>query len=199
MAANGTSMLCRACVRNSFWSQSCLSHFQVTFTCYKYFSNLTCIIQNPILSWCYSIFSFAHNRITLLALVLMPCSLPFEANGKSPIDSAEQWTRPAKLQLFGQFLPSFTVSFSEGISRAVDLQQSTWALGVAPSQMPRASNRSLHPAVGNSRQSKMTDGAQYRQSVWQLCYILPKNSEQNFSQLKSYLQPLGFFFPARIE
>jgi len=43
-------IFCRAFLRNTFRSQFYLSHFQVTFTCYKYASNLTRIIQNLILT-----------------------------------------------------------------------------------------------------------------------------------------------------
>lgn len=114
MAAMALWVVCRALTRNSFRSQSYLNHFQVTSTCYKYISNLTSIVQNLILSWCYSVSSFAFNGIILLPFILVPCSLPFEANGRSPIDFVEQWTRSAKLQLTGQFPLSFMVSFSKG-------------------------------------------------------------------------------------
>lgn len=143
-----------------------------------------------------------HSAFQFLAGVTLPFSLhkteliwwsSFWSQENSPINFIEQWTRPAKFQLSGQFLPLFHGLKDQRhtgrcVLAAVYLSSRRCSLS-----KPRPSNGSLHPVVTASKQRKMTAGAQCKKSVWQLCYVLPKNSERNFCHLKSCLQPLVFF------
>lgn len=129
------------------------------------------------------------------AVLLCWCFL-FEVKGKSPIIFTEQWTRPAKFQLSGQFPPPL-----HGLKDQRHIGKCVFTHYLSSTRCslskPRTSNRSLHPVVTASKQREMTAGAQCKKSVWQLCCILPKNSERNFCQLTSCLQSLVVFLQGR--
>lgn len=88
-------MFCRLLICNSFRAQPYLCHLQVTFICYMFH------IGHVTLS--FSFLTGVTLPFSLYKAELICWSFLFEVKGRSPINFTEQWTRPAKFQLSGQF------------------------------------------------------------------------------------------------